>query len=129
MIVLKNHGQIAKFYERYNIPRPNDLCQLINRTFWVSVALVLLGDLVLLSLMGFVMLFIDPDHWTTFLTLIFTVFAAGMSAIFGCYMFDEWIRKRRESGVIKEEAQWKANIREAYKSWKEKYCPLVGFEE
>jgi len=123
MITLKTDGMIAEFYDRYDLSRPVNACQLFWKTFGVSVGLIALGTVATLYLLGGVLLFV-PYYWhpTTFFFIIMSVAAA---ILVSCYYIDRW----NDNRPYRQPTQWQKNLSAAYDGFKEKYCPLVTYKE
>ena len=126
MIILKTNGQFAEFYERYDFSKPSNLCQLVWYTFLYMLILTVMGAVACLAIMGLIMIFIP----------IYSIFAIGVFfvvALFGSIIgFGIWIEKWKIKRMLlpeRERPQWQANLSEAWRGWKEKYCPLVRFED
>ncbi len=124
MITLKEGGQLTKFYDRYHVDRPTNLCQLFWYTLGVSAVLTALGVAAGFYLMGFVMMFISgPLHPSTILFIMVT----GGAAIIGAMIYHDRHGIPNPIGVLRP--QWRENISTAYDGFKEKFCPLVTYGE
>ena len=122
MIILKRDGQFGRFYKRYDIDLPTNLCQLFWRTFFVSLGFVFLGVFIGLYFMGAVMIFINSNHPSA---VIFAIASIAATVIYVCHKWDSW----RSYRIKRPPSQWRQNVGEAYKGFKEKFCPLVRFED
>lgn len=124
MIILKNDGNIAKFFNRYDLPPPTNLCQIFWKTLLFGGIFTAVGVLVGLYIMGVLFWFVAPWHFLApFAAVVtFAVVLIGL-IVWGCNYLD------RHKYDVKVTPQWRMNLREAYTGWKEKYCPLVEYKD
>jgi hypothetical protein len=121
MITLKESGTIAEFFDRYDITRPSNICEVFYKTFWLSSGLFMAGTVVGLYALGLVLLFL-PDYWHPL--AMFSLMLTAVGGILGAaYYADEW----RHGRPYRPPTEWEKNLSEAYKGFKEKYCPLITY--
>jgi hypothetical protein len=121
MITLKENGTIAEFFDRYDITRPSNICEVFYKTFWLSSGLFMAGTVVGLYALGLVLLFL-PDYWHPL--AVFSLMLTAVGSILGAaYYADEW----RYNRPYRSPTEWEKNLSEAYKGFKEKYCPLITY--
>lgn len=123
MIILKEGGQITEYYDRYGMVRPTNLCQLVNKTFWTAVALTGFFSLIPLGLFGAVWVFFDHSHWTC---IVFGLEMTVAIVVGSCLFYNKYRLKHPKPEKV--ESQWRANLREAWRGWKDKFCPLIKYE-
>ncbi len=116
MITLKLNGMIDEFCMRYHL-HPSNLCALAWGIFGLSAGLTLTGVLAGLYIMGFVMLFIYPHHLSVIVFGIGTAFAV----MIGSFVYIDHLRETTPG-------KFRSTVGEAYRGWKDKYCPIVEFK-
>lgn len=124
MIILKRDGQFGEFYNRYGLAPPTNFCQLLWKTFCVMLLFIFVGMIGVFYLVGAFMTFLHFEHFTVsfFLGISILLLWTG-----GAILHGKW--RLNHPKPMRVTPQWKQNISEAYKGFKEKYCPLVRFED
>ena len=123
MIVLKNNGQVAEFYDRYGLTRPTNLCQLINKTFWFSTLLVFVGFIGVTFLVGTVaVLFGMWPYWVAHIAVLEWTVILFAAALWGWH---KWKETHPGTGL---QPQWQQNLGEAWDGFIKRFCPLVEFK-
>lgn len=128
MITLKETGTFAEFFDRYNINRPTNTCQLFWKTLLLSAVITAAGFLAGLYILGGIMLFWSgqfhpAEAW-------FLIMTASTIILGSLYLVDKAINEGKfDKLVARTQTQWEKNFAEAYKGFKEKYCPLISFKE
>jgi hypothetical protein len=128
MITLKETGTFAEFFDRYGISRPTNTCQLFWKTALLSAVITAVGFTAGFYVLGAIFLFF-PGYWHP--TTIFFMMITGCGGILGSiYLIDRGINEGKFDKFIgRERTQWEKNFVEAYKGFKEKYCPIVSYKE
>jgi len=128
MITLKETGTFAEFFDRYDIARPTNTCQLFWKTFLLSTVIGAMGLIVGFYLLGGLLLFL-PYYWHP-LSIFFLMMSTCAIILGSVYLIDRGINEGKFDKLIgRERTQWEKNIGEAYKGFKEKYCPIVSYKE
>lgn len=125
MIILKEKGQFTEFFDRYDMVRPNNLCELFWKIVLMSFVLIGMGAVVGIILMGMVITALG--QWWHPLALL-GVIAWGLLALVGIAFACKWLSQKYMSGP-RIQPQWQRNLGVAYDGFKEKFCPLVRYEE
>ncbi len=126
MITLKETGTFAEFFDRYDIDRPTNTCQLFWKTILLSGALAAAGGVAAMYLLGAVLLFVPYGLHPT--TLFFLMVSACIVILGSIYLIDRSIHEGKLADfAARERTQWEKNISEAYRGFKEKYCPIVSY--
>lgn len=128
MIKLSRDGQVYEFLTRYsNAPLPRDLCSLVRALVLTAMAVFCVGSLIAVLAWGFLHglfeLLAFPFRgyvvWPIAAAATLSVFTIGGLVAFACWLDDRKMkRKSKEAGVI----------RQAYRAWKDKFCPVVQWE-
>lgn len=137
MIVLKRSGHWYRFFTRFSINPPYNLCTLFWKCLWFPLLFTFIGMLISLLavyvLLGHVHLFLlfygvlFPDGYEVWGVLV----ALGW-IIFVAYWVIEGIKYTY--GVTHVPVEWKdSNLvkipKAAYVGFKEKFCPLVTWKD
>ena len=128
MITLDRNGQMYEFLTRYsNAPLPRDLCSLIRALIFKVLAVwaigTLLACLVWFFFHGLFELLAYPFRgyvvWPAAVGVTLAVLLLAGCGVMVCWL-DDWAARRapKEPGMF----------RQAYRAWKEKYCPVVTWE-
>lgn len=127
------HYRLASLYGKGSFGSKTDLCTYVRHLFigvffWACA--VFIG-----TVLSFVFIF-DPLVWIAvciaegrFVPMLpLTIFAAAAWTFMSCFVaFCFWAEYRSERGETILPVP--ETVREAYRGWKEKYCPMVQVEQ
>ena len=116
MVTLKENGMIDEFCIRYQL-HPSNICNLFWGIFGMFAGLTVVGVLAGLYIMGFVMFFIYPDHFSLIVFAIGTILAMAL----GFFLYIDYL-------THVSPGKFRTVVGEGYRGWKEKYCPMVEFK-
>ena len=124
MIVLKETGQFATFFDRYRVDRPRNACQLFWYTLGASAVFTGAGVVAGLTLIGWVMWFFPgPLHPAEAVAMIVTL----VGIIIGVMIYHD--RRGIPNPKLLVRPQWRENIATGYEGFKEKFCPIINYKE
>lgn len=118
MITLSREGQMYRYFQRYRMDRPTDLCQLTWKIFISMTILTLAGITCGFYVIGWFAIFMLPEHWTTRISMVGTFLGILFFVLFiGGFIFS--LQPVEALGNI---------VAEGYRGFKDKYCPLVTWK-
>jgi len=118
MITLQKSGHIYRYFDRYNMWAPSDLCSLFWKLLGSMTLFIGIGVLCGVYLIGWFTMFALYVHWTSMFTFLATVLAIAAGCIFGGHLME-----RHSTGKLR------TLIHDVYDGIKEKYCPLVSYKD